>query len=81
MISQVQGQSAVGITACYARRSIVEVELMRSPEGLTPNLSKEKRSVRGIESFAVNTECKNIAFRRGGETLAYRKYTTKAFPY
>lgn len=81
VIRQIQRQLAVGITACYAGRPVVKIELMRSPEGLSPNLSKEKRGLGGIEGVAVNTECKDIAFRNGGKTLVFHRHAIKAFPY
>jgi hypothetical protein len=81
VIRQIQGQFAVGITACYTGRSIVKFELLRSPEGLSPNLSKEKRSSCGIESFAVDAEREDIAFRNGGETLVLHRYKIKELLY
>lgn len=54
---------------------------MRSPERFSPNLSKEERGVRGIESFAVNAEREDIAFRKGDKLSVYHRYATKVFPY
>jgi hypothetical protein len=54
---------------------------MRSPEGLSPNLSKEKGGLCGIENFAVNAEREDIAFKNRGKTLVFHRYALKAFPY